>query len=397
MLLSPTMAKRLMRVLAAALLLSLTLAPSMAHAEDPYEIYVILPLTGFAAFLGAGVATTLGVVQDITNQHGGIHGRPVKFVIEDDQSTPQVTLQLTQAVAAKHVPAMLGSAVSAMCQAQLPAIKDGPLTWCMSPVVRPPVGSFMFTVLQTTDDYVEVCLRYAEARGWHKLAIITTTDASGQDFDATLDRVLAKPEHRGETIVSRDHYNISDISVAAQVAHIKSSGADAMFGWSAGTSFSTLLHADVDAGVDLPLFTSAANLVTAQMKTLSSIAPTALYIPGTAAYAPNLLRDGPQKQAVLEYINAMRARGLPIDQTTLNGWDEPTIIINALRKFGTNATAEQLRSYLAAYKGPGIVGNYDFPQYPQRGLDASSVLIVRWDQARQTWSGASQFGGTPVK
>ena len=233
--------KRLTRFVASLLLLSMTLVPSMARAEDPYEIYVILPLTGFAAFLGAGVATTLGVVQEITNQHGGIHGRPVKFVIQDDQSSPQPTVQLTQALVAKHVPAILGSAVSPMCAAQLPVVKDGPLTWCMSPVVRPPAGSFMFTVLQTTDDYLDVCLRYAEARGWHKIAVITTTDASGQDFDATLDRVMAKPEHRGETIVSHDHYGISDISVSAQVAHIKNSGADAMFGWSAGTAFGTLV------------------------------------------------------------------------------------------------------------------------------------------------------------
>ena len=378
-------------------LLAATLVPNVARAEDPYEINVVLPLTGFAAFLGQGVATTLGVVADIANKQGGLKGRAIKFVVQDDQSSPQVTVQLTTALIAKHVPVILGSAVSPMCQAQIALVKDGPLTWCMSPVVRPPAGSFMFTVLQTTDDYVEVCLRYAEARGWHKLAIITTTDASGQDFDATLDRVLAKPEHRGEAIVSRDHYGIADLSVSAQVAHIKASGAEAMFGWSAGTAFGTLLHADLDAGVDLPLFTSAANLVTAQMRSLSSIAPTNVYIPGTAAYAPDMLKAGPQKRAVQELIDAMRARNLPVDQTTLNGWDEPMIILDALRKFGTNATAEQLRAYVAAFKGPGVLGIYDFPAFPQRGLDASSVLVVRWDKARQAWSGASGFGGTPVR
>ena len=378
-------------------LLATTLVPNIARAEDPYEINVVLPLTGFAAFLGQGVATTLGVVADIANKQGGLKGRAIKFVVQDDQSSPQVTVQLTTALIAKHVPVILGSAVSPMCQAQIALVKDGPLTWCMSPVVRPPAGSFMFTVLQTTDDYVEVCLRYAEARGWHKLAIITTTDASGQDFDATLDRVLAKPEHRGEVIVSRDHYGIADLSVSAQVAHIKASGADAMFGWSAGTAFGTLLHADLDAGVDLPLFTSAANLVTAQMRSLSSIAPTNVYIPGTAAYAPDMLKAGPQKRAVQELIDAMRARNLPVDQTTLNGWDEPMIILDALRKFGTNASAEQLRAYVAAFKGPGVLGIYDFPAFPQRGLDASSVLVVRWDKARQAWSGASGFGGTPVR
>jgi branched-chain amino acid transport system substrate-binding protein len=384
------------RKLAIAAMAGLVLgAAGPVQAADPYEIPVVLPLTGFAAFIGKGIVDTLTIVEDLTNRKGGIRGRPVKFVVADDQSSPAVAVQLTNAIVAKHAPVMMGSTISAMCQAQAPLVKDGPVLWCFSPVVRPPAGSYMFTTLQATEDYIDAVLRYAQGRGWHKLALIATTDASGQDFDASFDRTIVKPEHRGETVVARDHFAIGDISVAAQVARIKSSGAEAILGWPTGTAIGTLFRAMADAGVDLPVFTTPANLIFTQMRSLTAV-PSQLYFPGTASYAPNLLPAGPLKQAVFEYLDAVRARGMPADQATLAAWNPPLIVIEALRKLGTNASAEQIREYIASYHGAGAIGQYDFRANPQRGLNAGSVIIVRWDKTRQDWYGVSKFGGEPV-
>lgn len=388
--------RRVVLIAAVALLLAAGSA-FPARAADPYEIRVVLPLTGFAAFVGQGIVTTLGVVEDLANKHGGIRGRPVKFVVEDDQSSPAVAVQLTNGVIARHVPVMLGSTISAMCQAQAALVRDGPVVWCFSPVIRPPAGSYMFTTLQATEDYIDVCLRYAQARGWRKIAVIATTDASGQDFDASFDRVIAKPEHRAETIVVRDHFNITDLSAAAQIARVKSSGAEAIFGWATGTAIGTLLRAGVDAGVDLPIFTTPANLIYGQMRSIAAVVPTNMYFPGTGAYAPNQLRAGAFKTAVFEYLDALRARGITPDQSTLASWDPPLIVIEALRKYGFNATPTQIREFIASYKGAGAMGQFDFPARPQRGLDGSSVLIVRWDKARQDWIGVSKFGGEPLR
>jgi len=95
-----------------AVLLSLTLVP--AQAAEPYDIYAILPLTGFAAFPGQTISKVLGIVEEVANKRGGIRGRPVHFVIQDDQSSPQVAVQLTNAIIAKKVPLFYGSAISAM-------------------------------------------------------------------------------------------------------------------------------------------------------------------------------------------------------------------------------------------------------------------------------------------
>lgn len=383
------------RFLSLLLALAFVAAAAPAGAADPFEINVILPLTGFAAFLGSGTATSLGLIEDVTNKQGGIQGRPIKFVIHDDQSSPQVTLQLANAIIAQHAPVILGSSISAMCNAEASAIKDGPAMWCLSPAIRPAAGSYEFTILETTDDYVDLFLRYTQGRGWHKIATVTTTDASGQDFDASFERVIAK--YPSITAVTREHFAVADISTSAQVSHVKSSGADAVFAWTTGTALGTLLRGMQEAGLELPVYTTPANLIFKQMRTMGSAVPDNLLFPGMAAFAPGLITDAAVKKTALETLALLKAHNIDADSGPLSAWQPPLIVIEAYRKLGTSATAAQIRDFIASYRGAGVAGRYDFPAHPQRGLDASSVAVVRWDKAKQSLVPVSKFGGEPLK
>lgn len=70
------------------------------------------------------------------------------------------------------------------------------------------------------------------------------------------------------------------------------------------------------------------------------------------------------------------------------------MIVEALRKLGTNASAENVRTYIATQRNwAGVDGLYDFRAVPQRGIGPNSVVIVRWDTGRDTWIGASRLGG----
>ena len=62
-------------------------APFGANAAaEVYNIPVVLPMTGSAAFLGKEESAALQVAETTVNKAGGISGRPIKFVIQDDQS-----------------------------------------------------------------------------------------------------------------------------------------------------------------------------------------------------------------------------------------------------------------------------------------------------------------------
>src|SRR5580698_4575259 len=169
--------KRVFAAVLAALLISVPLA---GRAADPFEINVIISLSGPGAFLGADQAAVLNAIQDQVNKSGGIRGRQIKFVIADDQSSPQVGVQLMNAAIARKAQVVLGSTLVAICSAMAPLAKDGPLLYCLSPGLHPDPGSFAFSSEpSTTDAFVGTAVYFAK-RGWHKVALITTSDATGQ-------------------------------------------------------------------------------------------------------------------------------------------------------------------------------------------------------------------------
>jgi branched-chain amino acid transport system substrate-binding protein len=93
-----------------------------------------------------------------------------------------------------------------------------------------------------TTDLLATTARYYRERGWRKVALITSTDASGQDGERQVNAAFSTPENKNMEIVDREHFNTSDISVAAQMTHIKQSGGQAMIAWMTGSSFATILH-----------------------------------------------------------------------------------------------------------------------------------------------------------
>jgi branched-chain amino acid transport system substrate-binding protein len=75
-------------------------------------------------------------------------------------------------------------------------------------------------------------------------------------------------------------------------------------------------------------------------------------------------------------------------------WDAAAIVIDALRKLGPIATAEQLKNHILSLTDyPGINGLYDFKTNPTHGLGLSAVVVLRWDDQSQRFKWASAPGG----
>lgn len=371
--------------------------PRASFAQQTIEIPVIVPLTGTGAFFGHEQQIAIEAVQETTNKNGGIRGVPVHFAIQDDQSSPQVAVQLFAALRAKQVPLVLGPSVSASCSAILPlAEANGPFVYCLANAIRPPSGSFVFSAIFSTQDMLIASLRYALARGWKRLAYIVSSDATGQDAERAIESALALPANHAIEVVAREHFAPSDVSVAAQMARIKAAAPQVLIAWTAGTPAATLFRAESDAALDVPTFTSPANLNYSQLKRESPFLPKSLYFAGSAASAPEVANTRAWRSALATFTGAVSSTDVRPDNILAGTWDPLTLLVDALRKVGPNATAEQLRQYVANTRGwTGVFGPYDFKAIPQRGIDASSVVIVSWDSAKGSWSAASRPGGLP--
>jgi branched-chain amino acid transport system substrate-binding protein len=382
---------------AAALLLAVTTLPLAGGAADPYEINAILPQTGQASFLGTAATATLGVIADLVNKSGGIAGRPIKFAIQDDQSNAQVAVQLVNGLIARNVPVMIGPELTGNCGATIPLLRDGPVMYCLSPGVHPPAGSYAFSAILSTSDMLQAIAHYFRERGWTKVAIITSTDATGQDAEKNIDAAFAIEQP--ETVVDREHFNVSDISVAAQMAHIRTSDAQVMIAWATGTPFGTLVRGAHDAGIEIPVATSNANLIHTLLEQLGPYLPRDLYFAGIPSEASaDQLPRGPTKSAQLAYLNAFKAVGVRADVGQYVAWDAAWIVIDALKKLGPNATAAQIHDQIANLHGwVGVNGPYDFHAFPQRGIGTSAVTIARWDAPKDAWLNVSRPGGAPLR
>ena len=369
---------------------------SAAQAADR-EINVILPLTGGGAFLGKAEQQALLQFEKQANADGGIHGQPLKFVFHDDQSSPQVAVQLANQVKASNPPVILGSALVALCNAMAPLMKDGPLLYCFSPGIHPAAGSFVYSSSVSTRELAAALLRYFGRKGLKKIALITSTDASGQDAYKNFKALFAADDHKDVELVAEAQLNPTDVSASAQIQRLKGANPDVLVAWSTGGPIGTVFKAIHDAGLELPVATTNGNQTYAQMSQYAAFLPKELYIPA----ADFLKNDKPAKQdeaaaAKQDFYKAFEGTDVKPDGPSTYAWDPASLVVGALRKLKPDATAEDLRSYFKDLTGvAGINGFYDFKAVPNRGLGESNVVVTRWDAAAQTWAVVSDPLGIP--
>lgn len=371
-----------------------------AYAAAPYKINVILPLTGGAAFLGKGEQQALQLLQATVNKEGGIDGQPLKFVYHDDQTNPQVTVQITDSILPEKPAVMLGSSIVAMCKAEAPLLANGPFDYCLSPGVHPAKGSYQYSSSADTHALIQALIRYFRSTGETRIAYMTSTDASGQDAERGFNDILKLPQNAGIKVVARQHFNTKDVSVSAQIERIKAAHPQAFIAWSTGAPIATVLRGAYQAGLNVPIATTNGNQTYAQMKQYKSFLPKQLYIP-TSAFLPHkgLFKLNPQVEARQQkFYAAFKAAHLKPDTMSMLAWDPASIVVAALRKLGTKATASQIRAYVSSQTDlPGINGIYNFKAVPQRGLTVKNALVSRWDAKAGTWVVVSKPAGAPLK
>jgi branched-chain amino acid transport system substrate-binding protein len=316
-------------------------------------------------------------------------------VVYDDQSSPQVAVQLTNELIAKKVAVIIGPSNTAVCSAIGPLIaKSGPVGFCVSPFIQVAAGSFFFANGPDMPDNAAVVLRYFRERGMTRFAMLNSTDATGLIADKAFIDAFALAENKTLTLVAHQHFAPTDVSVAAQVTQNKTANPQVLIGYTVGSPFQTLVRGVHDGGLDIPLASSAGNMTGAQMTQLSGFLPKELDF---AAY-PSYVEGAAVPKAVADqealYRRTLIAAGLKPDGGFAGVWDMASIIIDALKRLPPDPNAEAVRASIAGLRGwAGITGIYDFRQYPQRGISMGGYIMTRFDTEKNEFIPVSKPGG----
>jgi branched-chain amino acid transport system substrate-binding protein len=103
--------------------------PNAAKAADPIRVGMTMALTGGVAPIGKQVLTALQIWRDDVNAKGGLLGRPVEFVVYDDQSNPaNIPPLYTKLIDVDKVDLLIGPYATNMVAPAIPVLMQNKKT-----------------------------------------------------------------------------------------------------------------------------------------------------------------------------------------------------------------------------------------------------------------------------
>ena len=105
-----TRSRRLVLTLVSALAFTLPILPGAIAQQDPVKVGVIQPLSGPVAASGNYVRMGAEIGRDWINSRGGVLGRQVQLLIEDNKSDPKEAATAAEKLIVRDkVPVIVGA------------------------------------------------------------------------------------------------------------------------------------------------------------------------------------------------------------------------------------------------------------------------------------------------
>ncbi len=203
------MRARTVATIAVLVLLGALLPPLSAGAPEPVRIGVITSLTGRFATFGKMQSAGYDVALKEINAKGGVLGRPLQLLIEDDASGVPAALSAAERLLAKGVPLILGTYSSGiskplagyMERQEMPLIVSG----SADDSITKPGSPYVFRAKSIATTYARTLYDLFDALGgMQTLAIVA---GSGAFEQSVADAAEAIAKVRGYKMLARDAYD----------------------------------------------------------------------------------------------------------------------------------------------------------------------------------------------
>jgi len=224
-----------MKTKAAGLIVAAAFFSSLAAAEDGVTANRILlgqaaVFSGPAAQLGIQMRNGIKAYLDHVNEKGGVHGRKVELVTEDDRYEPSVAPAATRKLIEQDkVFALLGYVGTPTGVAHLPVVTQAkvPLVGMFTgaEALRAPLNRYVFHVRASYYDETEKIVEQVVSTGGKKIAVFYQNDAYGEAGRKGTEMALGK---RGMKIHSNGTVERNTLKVEDAVKTINASEPDAI-------------------------------------------------------------------------------------------------------------------------------------------------------------------------
>lgn len=357
----------------AALGLLASTATLAQTVSEPFRVGIIASETGAVSFLGDPFIKSVRMRVDAVNAAGGINGRKVQLFAYDDESSPDKALVFAKRLVTQDkVAVILGPSLSSTTRAILPTTEAAKVPVLYNtPINEPPPGSFQFSVWPSEETSYRVALQELQRRGVKRLALLATTDTTGESGFAWLTKL--SPAY-GMTVVGAERLNINDKDVTPQMTVLRGTNPDAVFSSLSGAAVAAVCRSYVRLGMKQPLVFSTGAVTTNFPELLKGITPETLIFPTyKVLLGPDALAaSDPSRGPLIEYFRDYLAKyGKRPDSTGGSGFDAAGLAFLAFQKTNSNDPAKIREALQQVKNHAGVNAVYNFSPEQHRGAGAS--------------------------
>jgi branched-chain amino acid transport system substrate-binding protein len=333
----------------------MTVSTVNLHAADTLKIGIVAPTTGAAAEAGRYEMQGAKLAVEEINKAGGVLGRQIELISEDDQTTnPGAVMAFSKLAGNKDITAFIGTVRSTQMMAISPdVLKVGKpvMIGGTDPELTHQGNPWLFRYRPNDSYSARVIADYAvNTLGKKKLAIVHSTDAFGTGGMKALTAAL---KNLGiEPVLVQGYANQSQDFTPVALA-IKRSGADVMCSYMTyETDLGIFAKQLRQLGVNIPWVGSP-----------SAVTITALRLAGLALYGTYAVSDFHKDSSPVSQAYATKYEAAyKVAPDFLSAWSYDAVHVIAIAINNAKSTdPAKIRQAILAIKGyKGAQGTYNF-------------------------------------
>lgn len=181
----------------------------MAQGMDNIKIGIIIPLTGATSQFGATMSAAAKIAADDVNRAGGINGRKIEVLIEDDQSNPEAAVRAARKlIDVDKVVSIGGSYASAVTSAIAPLCYESKTTLFTSSgadsITKLPHNGYIFRTSPTVTLQGTRVGQYALELGAKKMFFLGPQTPFAQSYIDIISKLFKEAGGEGSGLIYED-------------------------------------------------------------------------------------------------------------------------------------------------------------------------------------------------
>lgn len=360
-----------------ALAAALYLVPAVAQGQSkPYVLGAVLSLSGPVAPNGVPTKDGIEVAVAEINARGGVNGRPLQVLFEDDQSKPdQAVILANKLITQNGVRVLLGASFGSTANAIASVVEKhrvfqlSPTAWTKQEFRLLP---YTFYFLADFESVVDRMLAYmTKELRVKRVGMLRLSREYGQIGSESFQKLKGK---YGVEVVREERGNDGDTDFTPQLTNIRAAKPDLIVSWFANPAGAISVKNARLLGINMPIL-GPVSMATRPMITIAGPAAKDVVLQSFIAADDPL----PRQKHFVELFRGKTGKLPEVFESV--GYDMVKVAVAALTKAGSDADADKLRQALESvrYDGAAAILRYSKSVHEP---DPSSIVFVKVENGK---------------